>query len=95
MHSENQPGSSSNPVPVGSSPVAEASRRPSLQPPPSVGRRDSDYVLPRWQPDAEVMHCFVCGSHFTFFYRKHHCRYVLDVLFRDLSEQRGTNWAHM
>ena len=76
MHSESQPGTSSNPVVLSSSPAAEAPRRPSIQPPPSIGRRDSDFVLPRWQPDSEVTHCFVCGSHFTFFYRKHHCRYV-------------------
>ncbi|KAF2644452.1 hypothetical protein P280DRAFT_476490 [Massarina eburnea CBS 473.64] len=37
-------------------------------------RRDSDLVLPLWQPDYEATHCFVCGSQFTFFYRKHHCR---------------------
>lgn len=33
-------------------------------------------MLPPWQPDSEVSHCPVCGSQFTFFYRKHHCRYV-------------------
>ncbi|KAF2265516.1 FYVE-domain-containing protein [Lojkania enalia] len=37
-------------------------------------RRESDIVLPPWQPDSEVSHCPVCGSQFTFFYRKHHCR---------------------
>jgi len=36
-------------------------------------------VLPPWQSDASVTHCFVCGSQFTFFYRKHHCRYVGQV----------------
>jgi hypothetical protein len=39
-------------------------------------RRASEFVLPPWQPDASVTHCFVCGNQFTFFYRKHHCRYV-------------------
>jgi hypothetical protein len=60
---------------------------PSLVPPSSVSRAtiavgpvrresESSVVLPNWQPDAEVSHCPVCGSQFTFFYRKHHCRYV-------------------
>lgn len=40
-------------------------------------RRDSDIVLPPWQPDSEVTHCPVCGSQFSFFFRKHHCRLVL------------------
>ncbi|KAF1978928.1 FYVE-domain-containing protein [Bimuria novae-zelandiae CBS 107.79] len=75
MHSENQVGSSSNSVVLASSPAADASRRqPPPPPPPAAARRDSDFVLPSWQPDSEVTHCFVCGSHFTFFYRKHHCR---------------------
>lgn len=43
-------------------------------PPAPPPRRESDLVLPPWQPDADVTHCFVCGSQFTFFYRKHHCR---------------------
>ncbi len=37
-------------------------------------RRDSDHILPRWQPDAEVSKCPVCLTEFHFFYRKHHCR---------------------
>ncbi|KAK3215871.1 hypothetical protein GRF29_8g1341557 [Pseudopithomyces chartarum] len=53
MHSESQPGTSGNPVVLSSPPAAEAPRRPSIQPPPSTGRRDSDFVLPRWQPDSE------------------------------------------
>jgi hypothetical protein len=77
MHNEVQPGSNHNPGVLGPSPAASPSQRPSLHSHASTGRRDSDFVLPRWQPDAEVTHCFVCGSHFTFFYRKHHCRYVL------------------
>jgi hypothetical protein len=39
-------------------------------------RRPADFELPAWQSDAEVSYCFVCRSQFTFFYRKHHCRYV-------------------
>lgn len=42
-------------------------------------RRDSDILLPPWQPDSEVTQCPVCGSQFTFFFRKHHCRLVFPV----------------
>ena len=38
--------------------------------------RDGEIVIPRWQPDAEVQRCPVCGTQFSFWYRKHHCRYV-------------------
>ncbi|KAF3920004.1 hypothetical protein ABW21_db0201538 [Orbilia brochopaga] len=30
--------------------------------------------VPPWQPDSAVNNCPICGSAFTFFYRKHHCR---------------------
>lgn len=32
------------------------------------------YLLPRWQPDAEVTYCPICNAQFSFFVRKHHCR---------------------
>lgn len=35
----------------------------------------NDYVLPRWQPDVEVTICPICHTQFSFFVRKHHCRY--------------------
>jgi hypothetical protein len=38
--------------------------------------RDTDIVIPRWQPDADVQKCPVCSTQFSFWYRKHHCRYV-------------------
>jgi hypothetical protein len=33
-----------------------------------------DIDMPRWQPDAEVTSCPICGTVFSFWYRKHHCR---------------------
>lgn len=56
--------------------------RPSMmQPPrPSVSRRPSEVVLPRWQPDAEVTFCPICRTQFSVFIRKHHCRYVTSKL---------------
>ncbi|KJK77706.1 hypothetical protein H634G_07445 [Metarhizium anisopliae BRIP 53293] len=33
-----------------------------------------EFVLPRWQPDAEVTYCPICHTQFSFFVRKHHCR---------------------
>ena len=81
MHSNGAGNSSSDPIVLDSSP---APQRP-LPPPPSPSphanagpvRRQSDIVLPRWQPDSDVSQCPVCGRQFTFLYRKHHCRYVL------------------
>ncbi|KAF2875929.1 FYVE zinc finger-domain-containing protein [Massariosphaeria phaeospora] len=77
MHSSTAGASSADPIVLDSPPV---SMRP--PPPPSIPsersarpqRRESDIVLPSWQPDAEVSYCPVCGSQFTWFYRKHHCR---------------------
>lgn len=41
---------------------------------PLEGRRPSDIILPRWQPDAEVTFCPICHTQFSIFVRKHHCR---------------------
>ncbi|KAF2707990.1 FYVE-domain-containing protein [Pleomassaria siparia CBS 279.74] len=76
-------GSSSDPILVDSSPAPQS--RPQLPPSfpsqtssssarPVRRESESSIVLPQWQPDADVSHCPVCGSQFTFFYRKHHCR---------------------
>jgi hypothetical protein len=39
-------------------------------------RTFDDIVIPPWQPDTEATHCSVCGTLFTFFFRRHHCRYA-------------------
>lgn len=33
-----------------------------------------ELTLPRWQPDSEVSECPICGTVFSFWHRKHHCR---------------------
>jgi hypothetical protein len=54
------------------------------------GRRQSEVVLPRWQPDSEVNQCPVCETQFTFFYRKHHCRKCGRVVCAQCSPHRIT-----
>lgn len=39
------------------------------------GRDEFEINLPGWEPDADVSLCPVCLTEFTFWYRKHHCRY--------------------
>lgn len=41
-----------------------------------VPRDFSDILLPRWQQDSEVTLCPICRTQFSFFVRKHHCRFV-------------------
>lgn len=40
----------------------------------STLRSDQRLVLPRWQPDHNVVNCPICHIQFSFWYRKHHCR---------------------
>ncbi|KAI9672366.1 MAG: hypothetical protein M1817_003388 [Caeruleum heppii] len=42
--------------------------------PPRTNRASREIILPRWQPDDEVTNCPICGTRFTFWHRKHHCR---------------------
>ncbi|KAL1855055.1 hypothetical protein Plec18170_004469 [Paecilomyces lecythidis] len=49
-----------------------------------------DYILPRWQPDDEVDNCPICGTHFSFWYRKHHCRKCGRVVCSSCSPHRIT-----
>jgi hypothetical protein len=68
---------------TGDDPLAQQSRPtagPSMQSPNLTPQRpdtlSQDLILPRWQPDSEATSCPVCGLQFTFWFRKHHCRYV-------------------
>ncbi|OMP86478.1 E3 ubiquitin-protein ligase PIB1 [Diplodia seriata] len=56
----------------------------------SVERRGSDLVIPPWQPDADVSYCPVCGTQFSFWYRKHHCRKCGRVVCANCSPHRIT-----
>ena len=56
----------------------------------SHGSQTRDFVLPRWQPDAEVTTCPICGTSFSFWYRKHHCRKCGRVVCANCSPHRIT-----
>lgn len=80
MHSSAPGDSSADPILVTDSPGPSLPRNMSPLPPlPPQSRRESDLVLPPWQPDAQVSQCPVCSRHFTFLFRKHHCRYFLSL----------------
>lgn len=53
-------------------------------------RRNREIVLPRWQPDTEVSKCPICGTIFSFWYRKHHCRKCGRVVCANCSPHRIT-----
>ena len=64
---------------------------PSPIPPTPTERAPSEVPLPRWQPDSEATYCPICGTQFSIFVRKHHCRYVAKIL--DAGGQRLTKTA--
>ncbi|KAL8948472.1 MAG: hypothetical protein Q9222_005348 [Ikaeria aurantiellina] len=63
-------------------------RRPDA--PHSRNRESRDIPLPRWQPDSEVATCPICGTSFSFWYRKHHCRKCGRVVCANCSPHRIT-----
>ncbi|KAH8690038.1 FYVE zinc finger-domain-containing protein [Talaromyces proteolyticus] len=54
------------------------------------GQNPIEYTLPQWQPDTEVTHCPICGTQFSFWYRKHHCRKCGRVVCSSCSPHRIT-----
>ncbi|KAL4869721.1 hypothetical protein BDV12DRAFT_167557 [Aspergillus spectabilis] len=94
-----QPGT---PLPGSSFETAiDLSSSPSEEPPPralerrqsSWSRRDHQYMesnQPQWQPDSEVTECPICGTGFSFWYRKHHCRKCGRVVCSSCSPHRIT-----
>jgi hypothetical protein len=65
-HHDNASSDIPRPAPPGTPTLSRPSVRPARMP--------SEIILPRWQPDAEVTLCPICGSQFSIWVRKHHCR---------------------
>jgi hypothetical protein len=78
----------STPIDLTGSPTRPSTRQ--LPPIPPPDRRPSEFVLPKWQADAEVTNCPVCKNQFSFFYRKHHCRKCGRVVCASCSPHRIT-----
>ncbi|KAM7194273.1 FYVE zinc finger domain containing protein [Naviculisporaceae sp. PSN 640] len=83
-HSAQQPGTVAE---MEISPPRNARTR-GLRPRPSP--RSPDFVLPRWQPDAEVTYCPICRTQFSTWVRKHHCRKCGRVVCNRCSPHRIT-----
>ncbi|KAK5663368.1 hypothetical protein OQA88_3796 [Cercophora sp. LCS_1] len=49
-----------------------------------------EFVVPRWQPDAEATYCPICHTQFSIFVRKHHCRKCGRVVCNSCSPHRIT-----
>ncbi|KAF7906066.1 hypothetical protein EAF00_000345 [Botryotinia globosa] len=50
----------------------------------------SEVVVPRWQPDSEVVQCPICNAWFGWLNRKHHCRKCGRVVCNSCSPHRIT-----
>ncbi|KAK4105786.1 FYVE-domain-containing protein [Parathielavia hyrcaniae] len=57
---------------------------------PTQPARPSEVLLPRWQPDSEATYCPICGTQFSIFVRKHHCRKCGRVVCNSCSPHRIT-----
>ncbi|KAI1498285.1 FYVE zinc finger-domain-containing protein [Biscogniauxia marginata] len=51
-------------------------------------RGPPEFIVPRWQPDAEVTYCPICRTQFSIFVRKHHCRKCGRVVCNSCSPHR-------
>ncbi|KAL2127585.1 hypothetical protein VTI74DRAFT_10457 [Chaetomium olivicolor] len=67
--------------------VSRVSPSPSATP---ERARPPEVLLPRWQPDSEATYCPICGTQFSFFVRKHHCRKCGRVVCNSCSPHRIT-----
>lgn len=75
---------------TGSSPTVEHSPLPPRPAQRRTSNSSRSYVLPRWQPDAEVSECPICHRQFTMWFRRHHCRKCGRVVCNDCSPHRIT-----
>ncbi|KAL2271110.1 hypothetical protein VTJ83DRAFT_481 [Remersonia thermophila] len=75
----------------GPSPATRLVSRPAAAlPSPTPPAPPSPIVLPRWQPDSEATYCPICGTQFSIFVRKHHCRKCGRVVCNSCSPHRIT-----
>jgi hypothetical protein len=78
------------PIDLSSSPGPPRRTSRHGQPPQGDGGDYMECFQPRWQPDSEVADCPICGTPFSFFYRKHHCRKCGRVVCASCSPHRIT-----
>ena len=78
----------SNSPPTERNPERPLPRRPSID--TLQNRRNRDITLPPWESDARVSKCPICGTNFSFWYRKHHCRKCGRVVCANCSPHRIT-----
>lgn len=95
-HNPTSPGHGSDPDQneiidlTGSSPPAPTQANIPIRPNPPQSDSSRSYVVPRWQPDAEVSECPICRRPFGFLFRRHHCRKCGRVVCNDCSPHRIT-----